>query len=213
MEGIDIFKKLVEAEERRKKREQPLVDRIEIKEVLPCFTTPGYIRFTAQAEGELGEVIPILFLRFPPGKAVYNGAEGSVTLNIFNRMITIFSTGKIGVTNTRDLKEAEEILQKIKGLINEAHSTYLKTGAPREEDIEAATKVSWMNLYHHLPKTNCGECGHKTCQALAVKALLGEARLSDCTQLRETKYRTNLDELKRELGPFLLKALGWEDKR
>lgn len=40
MSEIDIFKKMLEAEERRESRERPLVKSIEIREVLPCLTTP-----------------------------------------------------------------------------------------------------------------------------------------------------------------------------
>ena len=48
MSEIDIFKVLKEAEKRKKIKEKPiLVKKVEIKEILPCFTTPGYIRFTA----------------------------------------------------------------------------------------------------------------------------------------------------------------------
>ena len=214
MGEIDIFRKLMEAEERRRREERRvLVEHIEIKEVLPCITTPGYIRFTAQADAELREVIPVLFLSFPPGKAIYNEAEGSLTLRLYNRLISLFPSGKIGVTNTRDLKEAEEVLSKIRGFINEAYSTYLRVGPPRREDIEAVKKLSWMDIYRHLPKANCGECGHKTCQALALKVLLGEARLSQCVKLKEEKYRSNVKRLKETLGPFLLKALGWEGVR
>ncbi|RLG92762.1 hypothetical protein DRO37_09055, partial [Candidatus Bathyarchaeota archaeon] len=45
-----------------------LVRSFEIKEVLPCLTTPGYVRITAHADREIGEVIPIIFLSYPPGK-------------------------------------------------------------------------------------------------------------------------------------------------
>ncbi len=210
MNEIDIFKKMLEAEERRKRIERSLVKRIEIREVLPCLTTPGYIRFTAMADREIGEIISLIFLKFPPGRSHYNPAEGTLTLNIYNRMITLHPDGMIAVTNTRDLQEAGEVLEKIKGLINEACSTYLRSGPPSEDAVEAAMRVSWTDIYRHLPKTNCGECGYPTCQALALKALLGDARLSQCPKLREAEYLPSRRELKRGLGPFLTKALGLE---
>ena len=62
MGEIDIFKIMKEAEKRKKIEEKPiLVKKVEIKEILPCFTTPGYIRFTAQADRKIAEVIPIIF--------------------------------------------------------------------------------------------------------------------------------------------------------
>lgn len=210
MNEIDIFKKMLEAEERRKRREQPLVNSIEIREVLPCLTTPGYIRFKAMADRAIGVVLPLIFLQFPPGRSHYNPAEGTLTLNIYNRMITLHPDGTIAVTNTKDLEEAGEVLEKVKGFINEAYSTYHRTGPPSEDAVEAAMKLSWMDIYRYLPKTNCGECGYPTCQALALKALLGEAKLSQCQRLGEAEYLPSLRELKRSLGPYLAKSLGLE---
>jgi len=210
MDEIDIFKILVQAEE-KKKRAQPLVNSFEVKEILPCFTTPGYIRFVAQADHELGEVIPIIFLRYPPGKTTYTGKENTLTLRLFNRMITLFPSGKIGVTNTKDVNEAHEVLQKIKEIINEAYSEYIKFGKPNPGDIEAARKISWIDLYNCLPQTNCGECGYQTCSALALSVLQGEAKLSQCTPMREPKYLMNLEKLRKTLGPFLLRALCWKE--
>lgn len=155
------------------------------------------------ADREIGEVISLIFLKFPPGRSNYNPAEGILTLNIYNRMITLHPDGMIAVTNTRDLQGAGEILEKIKVFINEAYSTYLRTGPPSEDEVEAAMRVSWMDICQHLPKTNCGECGYPTCQALPLKALLGDAKLSQCPRLREAEHLPSWRELKKGLGPFL----------
>jgi len=99
-------------------------------------------------------------------------------------MITLFSSGKIGVTNTRDVNEAHEVLQKIKEIINEAYSECLKFGKPNPRDTEAVRKLSWIDLYNCLPQTNCGECGYQTCSALALSVLQGEAKLAQCSAKR-----------------------------
>jgi len=207
---VDIFKVLKEAEKKRKVKEKPiLVQKVEIKEVLPCFTTPGYIRFTAQADKKLAEVIPIIALKFPPGKTNYSIKENTLILRAFNRMIAFFPTGKIAVTNTRDKQEAKEILQKIIDIINDAYQDYLKYGKPSKEVIEAAAKLSWMDIYNYLPKTNCGECGYQTCSAFAVSLLQGETKLSECKPLKG-EHSKNLERLKQKIGEIMLNALGWE---
>ena len=207
---VDIFKIMKEAEKRKKVEEKPiLVKKVEIKEILPCFTTPGYIRFTAQADREIADVIPIIFLMFPPGKTNYSVKENTLTLRAFNRMITFFPNGKIAVTNTRDKQEAEEILQKIIDIINKAYRSYLKYGKPSKETIEAAAKLSWMDIYNSLPKTNCGECGYQTCSAFAVSLLQGETKLSKCKPLKG-EYFKNLERLKQKIGEIMLNTLGWE---
>ena len=184
-----------------------LVRSFEIKEVLPCLTTPGYIRFTAQADREIGEVIPIIFLSYPPGKANFSPRENSLTLNIYNRLITFFADGKVGVTNTPDIEEAKEILKVIGGIINYAYKKYLKYGKPSGEEIEKARNLSWLDIYNCLPKTNCRECGYQVCSSFAVSVLQGNVKLFKCTLLSDPKYRANLEELKRKMGRRLFEAL------
>ena len=189
------------------KENDVLVRSFEIKEVLPCFTTPGYIRFTAKADKEIGEVIPIIFLSYPPGKANYSSEENSLTLHIYNRLITLFADGKVGVTNTPDIEGAKEILKVIGGIINDAYKRYLKYGKPSREEIEKARKLSWIDIYNCLPKTNCGKCGYQVCSSFAVSVLQGNVKLSKCTLLSDPKYRVNLQGLKRKMGCRLFEAL------
>ncbi|RLG52005.1 MAG: hypothetical protein DRN96_03895 [Thermoproteota archaeon] len=176
---VDIYKLLVESEEKR-----AYVKRIEIREVLPCFTTPGYIRFIAQADRELSELIPIVFLRTPPGRASYSIEENILTLRMYNRLITLFPSGKIAVTNTRDIREAKEITEKIRRMLNEAYLEYRRRGKPTRRELEAKAKLTWMDIYHTLPKLDCGDCGYQTCSAFAVAVYQGEAKLANCPHLK-----------------------------
>ncbi|MCD6203336.1 MAG: hypothetical protein J7I99_03130, partial [Methanophagales archaeon] len=52
-----------------------------------------------------------------------------------------------------------------------------------------------LDLYAYLPKTNCGECGERTCMAFAMKVLNEGKKLSDCPVLAEDKYRGARDTL------------------
>ena len=49
-------------------------------------------------------------------------------------------------------------------------------------------KITPMDIYKHLPRTNCGKCGHKTCMAFAVKMANQKAFIDDCPTLNEPKY-------------------------
>jgi ArsR family metal-binding transcriptional regulator len=126
-------------------------------------------------------------------------------------MITFFPSGKIAVTNTKNEGEAKEILERIKGIINEAYADYLKFGKPSKEEIEAAEKVSWMDIYAYLPKTNCGKCGYQICSAFAASLLQGETKLSNCTPLKEPKHLESLKTLEKNYGKRVLCALGWNN--
>lgn len=54
-----------------------------------------------------------------------------------------------------------------------------------------------LELYRHLPKTNCGDCGIATCLAFAAAVIKQEKRLADCPHLdRDTvaRYEGQIDQ-------------------
>ncbi|MEM1546108.1 MAG: (Fe-S)-binding protein [Candidatus Methanomethylicia archaeon] len=182
----------------------------EIKEVMPCIKDPSRIRFVAQANMEFSrELIIVLSFKFPPGLVVYDESSGALTLKLWDRLTTIFPSGKVGVTYTLDINEAREILDRVKKLIVEAEMDFRRSGMPSQNEINARKRLTALQLYKYLPKTNCKLCGEATCMAFAVKVLNGELKLSLCKPLRgELKSRIN--ELKEWIGDRVLKSLGWE---
>lgn len=66
-----------------------------------------------------------------------------------------------------------------------------------------AKKISLLDVYKLLPKTNCKKCGQPSCMAFASKLLKKEAKLEECTPLFEPKYKSNLEALKELLKPIL----------
>jgi ArsR family metal-binding transcriptional regulator len=182
----------------------------ELKEVMPCIKDPSRIRFIAQANVEFPrELIATLSFMFPPGLTVYDEGSGALTLKLWDRLITIFPSGRVGVTYTLDLNEAREVLGRVKELIVKAEGELKRYGAPSREEVEARRKLTALQLYKYLPKTNCRLCGEATCMALAVKVLNGESRLQLCKPLKG-EFRRGLDELRGQIGDRLLRSLGWE---
>ena len=208
MSSEDIYHLMQKTRERHKK----LVNTYEVIEVLPCIRDPNRIRLIAKLDHEIGDAIPYVALRFPPGKVTYAEKEGVLTLNVYDRLITLFPEGKISMTYTKDLDEAKEIIEEFMGLINEAYEEAVEKGKKyAEEYVKRLKSINWMELYKYLPQTNCGECGEQTCAALAMKALQGEAKLSSCKPLlNDPRYAKNLKELRERLGPYLCKTLGLE---
>ncbi|MBU7033172.1 MAG: acetyl-CoA decarbonylase/synthase complex subunit gamma [Theionarchaea archaeon] len=45
-------------------------------------------------------------------------------------------------------------------------------------------KLGPLDIYKHLPKTNCGECGEKTCMAFASQIIERALTLKDCPYLK-----------------------------
>ena len=42
-----------------------------------------------------------------------------------------------------------------------------------------------LDIFKHLPKTNCGKCGHPTCLAFAMQMAAKKADLDDCPDVTE----------------------------
>ena len=55
--------------------------------------------------------------------------------------------------------------------------------------------LSGLQIYKLLPKTNCRECGRKTCLALAIDLAKGKAKLEDCPPLGESEHAADRQAL------------------
>ncbi|MGQ9507677.1 MAG: (Fe-S)-binding protein [Candidatus Bathycorpusculaceae bacterium] len=120
-------------------------------------------------------------------------------------MITIFATGRIGMTYVKDRNEADQLVEEIRRLINRAF-IYLKThGKPSPEMIEAKKELTPVKIYELLPKTNCKICGEQSCFAFAAKLLNGEKTLKDCPPLDSNEYRAFKFKIERMMIPIKLK--------
>jgi acetyl-CoA decarbonylase/synthase complex subunit gamma len=58
-----------------------------------------------------------------------------------------------------------------------------------------------MEIYEYLPRTNCGECGEKTCLAFASLLMERKKKLEECPPLFEEKYAEKEKELAELLAP------------
>lgn len=60
------------------------------------------------------------------------------------------------------------------------------------EVVEISKKLSPMDVYRLLPKTNCGKCGSPTCMAFAFKLAQGTVEVSKCPFLADEAKRALL---------------------
>ena len=65
----------------------------------------------------------------------------------------------------------------------------------------AKAEISPIDIYKFLPRTNCGECGEKTCMAFATKLASREARLKDCPPLLKPEFEEAYQKLWEMLKP------------
>ncbi|MEM2533689.1 MAG: (Fe-S)-binding protein [Candidatus Nezhaarchaeales archaeon] len=180
-----------------------LVRKIEIKEISPCIADPERIKFLAQADKPLEDVLPILYLAIPNAK--YSEKLGALSYMYQQHLVTIFANGRIGMTYVKDRKEADQLVEEARRLINRAF-IHLKThGKPSPEMIHAKKELTLLKVYELLPKTNCKMCGEQSCFAFAAKLLNGEKKLQDCPPLESKEYNTRKFQIERMMSPIKLK--------
>lgn len=178
------------------------VKRIEIKEIMPCTVETNGIKFQAQADRTLDEVLPILYLAIPNAK--FSEKIGVVSYKTQERIVNIFSSGRISMTHVKDKQLAERLVEGLRTQINRSH-IYLQThGIPEQTLLESKRNISAMKLYEILPKTDCKECGEQSCFGFATKLFLGEKLPSDCPKLITLKKNQTIYQLERMLAPIKL---------
>lgn len=187
-----------------------LVKKVIIKNIKPCIISEGQISVLMQLDSELHHVLPLMVLKFPPGKVNYIEKKNVLTLSLYDRLITIYPSGKVSMNKTNTKEESVEIMKDLAGSINEAHYESLKRKTVDYSALkEKLSKIGPLTIYECLPQTNCGECGESTCMAFAMKLLSGESKLNECMLLHEMGYLNNVKCLKSTLGNQIMEVLGW----
>ncbi|MGB9854886.1 MAG: (Fe-S)-binding protein [Candidatus Bathyarchaeales archaeon] len=179
------------------------VKRIEIKEISPCTADPERIKFLAQADKPLRDVLPILYLAIPNAK--YSEKLGALNYTHQQHLITMFANGRIGMTYVKDRSEAEQLVEEARKLINRAF-IYLKAHRKLSpEIIQAKKELTPVKIYGLLPKTNCKMCEEQSCFAFAAKLLSGEKTLQDCPPLDSREHAAKKAQIEKMMNPIKLK--------
>ena len=181
---------------------ESFVKRIDIKEIMPCTVEANGIKFFAQADKTLNEVLLVLYLVIPNAK--FSEKIGALTYKNQERIVTIFSSGRISMTHVKDRQLAEKLVEKLRILINRSY-IYLKTHGPPEPSLaESKRNLNAMKLYEKLPRTDCKECGEQSCFGFAARLFLGEKLPQDCPQLTTVQKAETKNQLDRMLAPIKL---------
>jgi len=113
-----------------------------------------------------------------------------VTFKAHGKLITVHSK-KIAINALRDEQEADRIIKWLKREINEAW----ESRAEIEPSFHGAShsRPQILEILRLLPKTNCGECGRKTCTVFASLVTEGAKGSEDCPSISKDS-KTRLDE-------------------
>jgi len=169
--------------------------KINITERVPCLLEPRKLQITAQADKPLNEIVPVLYLAVPHSQ--YAKAFGSVTFLLEGKLVTVYSSGKINLGCVLREEIALRLLEKLEAILDKAFEYYEKYGPLDPKLLEVKQKLNPLEIYKHLPKTNCKECGEQGCFPFAVKLANGEKNLQECPQIQQPKYKINMEQLEK----------------
>src|SRR3989339_403256 len=164
------------------------LNKIRIIQVLPCIAMPNRIRFTAELDRDISEIMP--YLNTVIEGAIYSHEGHNISLKKEDRMIGIQAT-QISAGKAIDLKDANDLLNWLKDIINE---TYEKRDSIKPS-YERRKKLTALDVYKLLPATNCKKCGELTCMAFAVKLAAEERSVLVCSELFSGNYNEKRDVL------------------
>lgn len=163
----------------------------------PCMADEKKVRLIAYFDRDITELLP--YLNAVIKGASFNKGASTLTFAKERRLINLYNI-KITIAKADDIIDAWHILDEIKALINNIYDNRSNIKPSYDEKI----KVTALQIYGWLPKSNCKACGEATCLAFACKLLLGEQKLSNCTPLStEPKFIENkkiMQELSETLG-------------
>jgi ArsR family metal-binding transcriptional regulator len=165
--------------------------------VAPCMADEKKIRLIGYFNRDITEILP--YINAVIKGASYNKGASILTYAKERRLINLYNI-KITIAKADDIIDAWHILDEVKALINDTYKN--KDGI--KPSYEEKVKITALQIYGWLPKSNCKACGESTCLAFACRLLLGEQKLSKCAPLAiEQKFAEN-----RKIMQEMAEALG-----
>ena len=135
-----------------------------------------HLRCVAYLDGNISDVLPYLNTVLKGHQYIKNPL--SLTLKYNGKLITLYPQ-EIAINIVKDKAEADHILKWLKQKINETWEKRRQI----KPSFEIAQKPSILHILKLLPKTNCRECGQKTCMVFASLVTEGTKKADDCPQL------------------------------
>ncbi|MHC4713720.1 MAG: (Fe-S)-binding protein [Planctomycetota bacterium] len=137
-----------------------------------CSSDESRIRIVAHLSGDISKAFP--YLNAEMKQATYKPA-GAFTYMEGYRTIALYPR-RIAVAKADDIVDAWRRLESVRRKVNDVWS--------RRGEIEPSY-TTWrrpnaLEIYGHLPQTNCGQCGLPTCLAFAMRLQAGHMSLQEC---------------------------------
>ncbi len=167
------------------------IKKITIKTILPCLADQTKIRFHAELDNDITELMP--YLNRIIDSAIYNPYGHTLTIKK-DGLVTLHPK-EIAAGQVKDVATAEKICDWLKEKINYVYENKNKI----EPLFERRNQLTALEIYKLLPQTNCKKCGELTCIAFAVKILSEQKSVFSCSEIFDDKYSQKRKELFRIL--------------
>ncbi len=144
-----------------------------------CHITKGCYKAKLLLKVNLLPFLPYLRARvkvlyFEPNEIlVFKWFKSEKTYNV------AINNNTLAVEIVEDREEALEIFKEIINFVN-------LTWEERNQivpNIKPVKRPPVLEIYKHLPKTNCKACGEETCLAFATKLVIAEKEVDECPEI------------------------------
>jgi ArsR family metal-binding transcriptional regulator len=149
-----------------------------------CNPSSQKVNAIADLSEDISEVLP--YLNTVLKGLQYHHEDKFLTVKRKGHVIT-FWPKQIAITKLEDEKEAKEVMEELKQILNETYEKrdqikpgYTSRPIPRPLDI-----------FKLLPGKNCKECGDPTCMAFALKLVNDEVEWKKCPLLLTKEFESN----------------------
>jgi ArsR family metal-binding transcriptional regulator len=158
-----------------------LLHSCKIIRILPCIADPEKIRVIAELSDEVHELFPYLHAILKG--CIYNHAALTLTIRNEEKLVTLHAN-HVTLTLIEDEKEAQEILDRLKDLINETY----RNRDQIEPNYSEGDHLKPSDIQRLLPGTNCKKCGFRSCLAFAFKLVDQKIEIEKCPPLFSEEY-------------------------
>jgi len=149
-----------------------------------CNPSSQKVNAIADLSENICEVLP--YLNTVLKGLQYHGEEKILTVKRGGRLIT-FRPHQITLTKLEDEKEAREVMEELKQIVNE---TYGNRDHIKPIDTSRSMPRP-LDVFKLLPGKNCKECGEPTCMAFALRLINDEVEWRQCPFLLTEEFQTN----------------------
>lgn len=153
-----------------------------------CNPSSQKVNAIADLSEDISEVLP--YLNTVLKGLQYHREDKFLTVKRKGHVIT-FWPKQIALTKLDDEKEAREVMEDLKQILNETYTnkdrikpTYTSRPVPRPLDV-----------FKLLPGKNCKECGELTCMAFALKLINDELEWKQCPLLLTKEFEEKRQKL------------------